>query len=122
MNNSVNWFEIPVVDFEKAKKFYETIMAYEMYTQDMMGYQMGFFQCDKEAVGGAIVKGEGYVPSATGTMVYLNGGDDLNTVLSKVEAAGGKVLVPKKLITEEIGYFAIFLDAEGNKVALHSLK
>jgi predicted enzyme related to lactoylglutathione lyase len=97
-------------------------MGYEMYTQDMMGYQMGFFQCDKEAVGGAIVKGEGYVPSATGTMVYLNGGDDLNTVLSKVEAAGGKVLVPKKLITEEIGYFAIFLDAEGNKVALHSLK
>ncbi len=122
MNNSINWFEIPVLDFSNAKKFYESIMGYEMYTQDMMGYQMGFFKCDKEAVGGAIVKGEGYVPSATGSLVYLNGGDDLNNVLSKVEKAGGKILLPKKLITEEIGYFAIFLDVEGNKVALHSLK
>ncbi|MCX6152279.1 MAG: VOC family protein [Ignavibacteriales bacterium] len=121
MVNAINWFEIPVIDFAKAKKFYESIFGYTMDAQDMMGFQMGFFKCDKEAVGGAIVKGEGYKPSTEGTVVYLNGGDDLTTVLSKVEAAGGKVVLPKTLITAEIGYWAFFIDVEGNKIGLHSV-
>jgi len=83
---------------------------------------MGFLPADpmQGGIGGAIIKGDGYEPCNKGTIVYLNGGDDLQVLLDRVEAAGGKVLTPKTHITEEIGYFAFFLDTEGNKVALHS--
>lgn len=122
IKNSLNWFEIPVSDFERAKKFYSTIYDYEM-PENMIGkVRMGFFLMDFEnqGVGGSICFGEGYVPSQEGALVYLNGGTDLNTVLNRIEAAGGQVLMPKTLITEDIGFFALFIDTEGNRLALHS--
>jgi predicted enzyme related to lactoylglutathione lyase len=67
------------------------------------------------------VQGDDYKPSTEGTLVYLNGGKDLETTLSKVEAAGGKIFVPKTQISPEMGYFAVFMDSEGNKMALHSI-
>lgn len=122
MKNAINWFEIPVQNYERGIKFYETIFGFEMYRMPMGGNEMAFFPCDREGVGGALVYGNGYKPSADGTLVFLNGGDDLSTVLNKVEAAGGAIVVPKTQVTEEIGYFGIFIDTEGNKVALHSQK
>jgi uncharacterized protein len=71
--------------------------------------------------GGGIAQGEGFEPSAKGTIVYLNGGEDLSTPLSKVEDAGGKILMPKTSIGGN-GFMAHFLDTEGNRVALHSMK
>lgn len=122
LTNSVNWFEIPVSDFSRAKLFYSMIYNYEMPDQIMGHMHMGFFQVEKGGIGGAIVEGDGYVPSQEGTMVYLNGGKDLSIVLNRVDKAGGRVLIPKTQISEELGYFAIFLDCEGNKVALHSME
>jgi uncharacterized protein len=124
LKNSLNWAEIPVTDFERAKKFYSTIYDYEMPTQQMGSNLMGFLLMEQESqgVGAGIVKGDGYVPSQEGTLIYLNGGKDLNVVLNRVEAAGGKVLVPKTQITAEIGYFALFLDTEGNKLGIHSME
>ena len=122
MANTINWFEIPANDFERALKFYSTILGVSMEKTNMMGFDMGFFPGEMGEVTGAVVKGEGYVPSDKGALVYLNGGDDLNTVLSKIETAGGKVAVPKTRINDDIVYFAILMDTEGNKVALHSPK
>ena len=122
MANVVNWFEIPVADFERAKKFYETVLAGDMHVQEMMGFKMGFFPMEGEGIGGAICHGEGYKPSLEGTRVYLNGGEDLSIPLSKVEAAGGKIILPKTKITDDIGYMAFFIDTEGNHVAFHSPK
>ncbi|HRE40528.1 MAG TPA: VOC family protein [Ignavibacteria bacterium] len=121
MASAINWFEIPAVDFERGFKFYSAIFGSELTKMDMNGYLMGFFPAEK-GVGGAIVSGEGMEPSQNGVMVYLNGGDDLSDMLAKVEPAGGKVVVPKTQITPEIGYFAVFIDTEGNKVAMHSPK
>ena len=121
--NSINWFEIPVSDFDRAKAFYSEIFDFEMPTMEMAGSLMGFLPHEQgKGVGGAIIKGEGLEPSAQGTTVYLNGGEDLSVVLNRVEQAGGKQVVPKTEITEEIGFFAVFHDTEGNKVALHSMK
>jgi len=122
VKNAINWFEIPVADFERAKGFYEKIFDFEMPAQEMGSFMMGFFPHDRDAggIGGAICGGEGYTPSQGGTLVYLNGGSDLDSVLGRVEGAGGSVAVPKTLINEEIGYFAVFNDSEGNRVALHS--
>ena len=120
MANAVNWFEIPASDYERAKKFYESILATELIpSEDMKGFQMGMFPA-QDGIGGGVIQGKGYVPSAEGSIVYLNAGDDLNVVLDRVEAAGGQVILPKTSIGEN-GYFAFFKDSEGNKVGLHSM-
>ena len=122
MQNAVNWFEIPAKDFKRAVHFYNTIFGIQMVTHEMMGFPMAFFPSDRGGVGGTVIMKEGYEPCTKGTLVYLNGGDDLSIPLSKVEKAGGRVLVPKTEITPEIGYFARFMDTEGNLVAIHSMK
>lgn len=123
MRNTINWYEIPVTDFARAKKFYEHVLGGAIHEQDMMGMTMGFLPMESpEGVGGAIVKGEGYVPTMTGALVYLNADPDVSTYLKRVVEAGGKVLLDKTLITDDIGYMGIFADSEGNRVAFHSPK
>lgn len=127
MKNAVSWFEIPVADFERGKKFYETVLGAEMQDFDMGSpeHKMAFFASAREldAVGGAIMSGPGYEPSEKGALVYLNGGEDLAVPLSRVEKAGGKIHMPKTAIGDgEHGYMALFQDSEGNRVALHSNK
>jgi predicted enzyme related to lactoylglutathione lyase len=122
LKNSLNWFEIPVSNFERAKKFYSTIYDYEMPARQMGPNMMGFLLVEKGGIGGAIVQGEGYKPSQEGALVYLNGGKDLSVVLKRVESAGGKIVLPKTKITDELGYFAIFIDIEDNKLGIHSME
>lgn len=120
--HAINWFELPVLQFNRARAFYSEIFDYEMPERQMGENRMGFLPADPMSggVGGAIVHGRAYQPAAYGPLLYLNGGDDLNTILKRVERAGGKVLQNKTHIGDEIGYFAIFADTEGNRVALHS--
>lgn len=120
--SSLNWFEIPVEDFERGVNFYNSILDCKMHEEKIMGSRMAFFPMEDPGIGGAIIKSEKMKPSIEGTIVYLNGGDDLKVILDRVESFGGKVLVPKTKITDEIGYYAEFLDTEGNRVALHSMK
>ena len=122
MNNLINWFEIPSTDFTRAVKFYKGILGVEIQESEMFGTKMGFFPSDGKNVSGAIVKGEDYKPSMEGVTLYLNGGENLTVVLDKVETNGGKVIVPKTQISPEMGYFAMFIDTEANKIALHSMK
>ncbi len=121
MNNFINWFEIPAGDFKRAVSFYGAVLSVSIEETEFFGSQMGFLPSDGTNVSGAIVAGEDYKPSTTGTLIYLNGGKDLQPTLDKVEQNGGKVIVPKTQISEEMGYFAIFIDSEGNKMALHSI-
>ena len=122
MAHVIIWFEIPARDLQRAKRFYEAILQVTM-PETSGPMKMAFFPADwqKGEIGGAVVEGEGYVPSETGTVVYLSGGGDLATVLDRVQGAGGQVLMPKTAIpTEGSGYVAMFLDTEGNKIGLHS--
>lgn len=121
--NALNWFEIAATDIKRAKKFYETVFDIQMEESEMMGMKMATFPFDMNGkVSGALVQAEMYAPSADGAKIYLNGNPDLQTALSKVEKAGGKVQMPKTKITEEIGFMAFFTDSEGNTVGLHSQK
>jgi uncharacterized protein len=119
--NALNWFEIPVVDFVRAKTFYEALLGNPIEPMEMGPITMGFLSSDPNGVGGAIVHSEDSVPSKQGTMVYLNGGDDLAPMLARVEKAGGSIAVPKTDIGNNFGFFAHFIDTEGNKVGLHSM-
>lgn len=120
MANAINWFEIPATNFDRAKNFYSEIFKAEMALNNINGLEMAFLNAPEGGVGGAIVKGESYIPSKEGTLPYLNGGENLATVLDRVESAGGTVVMPKTQISEEVGYMAVFMDTEGNRIALHS--
>ncbi|MEM7036516.1 MAG: VOC family protein [Bacteroidota bacterium] len=120
MANVINWFEIPASNFDRALKFYGAVLNQELQQQEIMGTQMGFFNNENDGVSGSVCYGEGYVPSATGALVYLSGGQDLAEPLGRVESAGGQVVMPKTKISDEIGYMAVFMDSEGNRMAFHS--
>jgi predicted enzyme related to lactoylglutathione lyase len=115
--HAIAWFEIPVTDFERARSFYNAILAFQMPDMQMGPNRMGFLPHQQGAgVGGAIVLG-----SAQGTLAYLTAGDDLAVVLGRVGAAGGQVVVPKTAIAPDMGFYAVFQDTEGNRVGLHSM-
>jgi predicted enzyme related to lactoylglutathione lyase len=120
--NILNWFEISVSDIARAKKFYETIFSIQMEEMDMMGMKMVSFPYDymNGKLSGALVQSDMHKPSVDGVKVYFNGNPDLDVALSKVEAAGGKIIMPKSKISDDIGHMAFFIDTEGNAVALHS--
>lgn len=121
MENLINWFEIPATDFSRAVSFYKSILGLDIKETQMFGTKMGFFPTDGKNVSGAIVQGEDYKPSTDGVIAYLNGGNDLQNVLNKVENSNGKIIVPKTQISPEMGYFGMFIDTEGNKMAVHSI-
>ncbi|HEX4922804.1 MAG TPA: VOC family protein [Bdellovibrionales bacterium] len=120
--NFFGWVEIPASDIERAAKFYSAILGVQLKVTNDPNYNaaMVFLPHHDEGVTGALVKAEGYVPSAQGTLAFIDGGNDLSPMLARVEPAGGKVLVKKTLISKDVGYFAMFLDSEGNRVALYS--
>jgi uncharacterized protein len=125
MRNAINWFDIPVKDLNRAKKFYESILDIFIEVQPSVrgDYKMGMLPYDmnNEGVGGMLVEGKDCEPSRQGVFIYLNGGEDLNIPLAKVEKAGGKVLMPKTSIGPN-GFMAQFEDTEGNRLGLHSWK
>ena len=120
MNSYISIFEIPATDISRAIRFYEGILDVKIEKMEFPGMQMGILPYEEQMVTGVIMKGEGYEPSANGITIYLNAGEDLQLVLDKVEKNGGKVIIPKTAHADESGYFALFLDSEGNKMGLHS--
>lgn len=117
--NALNWFEIPVTDVARAKKFYETVFDINMHNMEMMGMQMVMFPSQSPKSGGALVQSPNHKPSAEGSIIYLNANPNLQLVLNKIESAGGKITLPKTSIGEN-GNMAFFIDTEGNLVGLHS--
>jgi len=121
-DNCLNWFEIPVENLQRAKYFYQKIFSIEMSEDTMMEMRMAFFPSEhgNGKVGGALVKSEMHKSNTEGVLVYLNANPDVSVVLEKIEEEGGIILMGKTLLTPEAGYIAMFLDPEGNRIALHS--
>jgi len=120
--NALSWFEIYVADFDRARRFYQTILN-ETLTEVPMndGGKMAIFPFDQESgVGGALTSMEGCTPGGSGTIVYLNVEGQLDTVVSRVAEAGGKVLRERMPIPPH-GFIAFIQDTEGNSVGLHSM-
>ena len=122
--NLVGWFEIPVLDMDRAIKFYETVFDIKLNRQQMGPADMAWFPGAENgpgASGSLVSEGDLYKPSHDGSLIYFNSlKGDLSLELAKVIEAGGKVLQEKQMITEEIGYYGMFEDSEGNRIALHS--
>jgi len=120
MPNVINWFEIPVSDIKRAINFYSKVLDVKLIEVEMMGSKMSFLPGDEKSVSGALIQNEDYSPSEKGVLIYLNGGDDLSDMLDRVRRANGLVIVDKMMVSLEIGFIAIFIDSEGNKIAIHS--
>lgn len=126
MKNAISWFEIPTTDLSRAQQFYETIFQMKMVPMDFPSMQMRMFPVEDtenpHAVSGALAYApDFYKPIGNGTLVYLNANPDVQFVLDRVEAAGGKIVVPKTHIGDDIGDMGVFIDTEGNRVAVHSV-
>jgi predicted enzyme related to lactoylglutathione lyase len=125
-NNVCGWFEIPVMDMDRAVKFYETVFEYKMHRENVGELDMAWFPFNMEAYGspGSLALApDFYKPSDQGTLVYLTANSgNLANEMGRVEAAGGKVEMEKKQISEEHGYMGVFTDSEGNRIAMHSRK
>ena len=119
----IGWFEIPVADMERAKNFYEAVFQVEIKLQDFGETKMGWFPADhgKPGAAGSLIQNKDwYKPSENqGILIYFNS-LDVQRELDRIEPNGGKIVQPKTQISPEIGFMAVFLDTEGNRIALHS--
>ena len=119
MEKLVSWVEIPAADFKRAVMFYNTILGIELQEIDCGTEKMACFPSGE----GAISFAPGFNPSKDGVLVSLNTGDDLDNTLRRIENNGGTIVQPKtKIQVENRGYFALFIDCEGNKLGLYGDK
>ncbi len=118
----VGWFEIPVTDMDRARKFYESVFEIQISIHDLDGFIMGWFPMDHEKKGasGSLVKHNMYNASLThGPLIYFSCKDVINE-LGRTEASGGEILQTKKEIGDGYGFMALIKDSEGNRIGLHS--
>lgn len=121
---TISWFEIPVIEMNRAKTFYEKVFDAKLHLQDIVDLKMAFFPWDENSrgAGGALIEaGDHYKPSHEGCQIYF-ACEDVAVILKQVEKAGGEVLQEKTEINPEHGYMGLFEDSEGNRIALHSEK
>ncbi len=124
--NVIGWVEIPVLDMERAIHFYEEVFQNKLTRHQMGPLDMAWFLGSEDgdlpgSAGSLVYNKDFYKPSPDGTLVYFTGpSGDLNNELSRVEDAGGKVIITKKQISPDIGYMGVFLDTEGNRIAIHT--
>src|SRR5882672_11425658 len=98
MRNTVYWVEIPATDFARARKFYETVFNVELILVPTMPrgkYAIFPVNIESQGAGIAVIEGEGYKAVDKGAIVYLDRNEDLSIPLSRVENAGGKIILPK---------------------------
>ncbi|MDO9512410.1 MAG: VOC family protein [Bacteroidales bacterium] len=123
-NNMVGWFEIPVSDMERAIRFYETVFQIDLCRQQMGPLDMAMFPWNETGFGttGALVfHMDYYKPQSNGVLIYFTSrAGDVNDELSRIEITGGSIVQVKTRISDDIGYMAVIIDCEGNRIALHS--
>ncbi len=124
--NVVGWFELPVKNMERAIDFYEQVFDFKIERHKMGELDMGWFpvaQGKPGSMGSLVQMPSFYKPSHDGALIYFNApSGDLDNEMNRVEKAGGKIMMPKKHIADDIGYMGLFEDTEGNRVAMHSVR
>jgi len=116
MDPLISWVEIPATDFHRAVGFYQTILNLEFKVMEGNDEKMAFFPSGE----GAISQAPGFKPCKDGVLISLNTGAELDATLERIRENGGSIVQPKtKIQAENRGYFALFIDSEGNKVGLY---
>lgn len=121
MKHLINWIEIPVTDMKRAIGFYFKILGITFNEMEIGTIKYALFPTDDRFNCGALVQGEYYKPSADGVTIYLDGGNGLDNILSKVKTAGGNVIMEKTFLSAEAGNIGLFIDSEGNRIGLQNM-
>jgi len=119
--NALSWFEIPATDLPRATRFYQTVLDLKLKPEAMGPLQLSVFSYAQPGVGGCLIAGDGHLPAAVGTVVYLVV-SRLDEALDRVDRAGGRIALPKTALPDGLGFFAHIIDSEGNRVGLHALQ
>lgn len=116
MKKRIAWVEIPAVQMERAVKFYNALLGINMEILDFGREKMACFPNDE----GAISVSPGFRPSKDGVLVSFDMGSELEQAVGTVSSMGGEIVQPiTKIEAEGRGFFALFVDPEGNKVGLY---
>ena len=116
MERLISWVEIPAIDMERAVKFYNAAFQLDLEIADFGKEKMACFPNGE----GAISQAPGFAPSRDGALVSFNAGKDIQEKIDRVMLLGCEILKGKtKIEAEDFGYFAMFVDTEGNKVGLY---
>jgi predicted enzyme related to lactoylglutathione lyase len=118
VRQAINWFEIPTKDLDRAATFYEKLLNREL-RREHYGEPMAIFLSNKDGVGGTLVQRADQAPSTSGVLVYLNADGVLDEAIKRAPQIGGTVDVPVTVIPGGFGSYAVVVDTEGNRVALH---
>lgn len=121
MHTKINWFEIPCVDFGRATKFYETLFDTKLTLDQSGPVKMAIFMDAARNASGCVVQSEQCRPSAEGPVIYLDATPSIDKILGRIEPAGGKILMGKMELPNDLGFIGHFIDSEGNRLALHQV-
>ena len=119
MTDRIVWFDIPTVDLDRAIEFYAAVLNCEITREEATSGTIGVLLHEDGEIAGCLFKKEGYPPSDTGPLMYLNVNSGLKEALETATRLGGKI-VQDILAISPYGYRAIIIDSEGNRIALHS--
>ena len=121
MKNAVVWSEIAVADMKRATAFYEKLLDGRLKHEYYGPFRIALFPHAEDGVGGCLMHGEGYEPSAKGTVTYLAAAPGIDAALERARAAGAKLLMPRTALPGEQGFIAHIADSEGNRIGLHAM-
>ena len=118
------WIEIPVKDLERAMRFYQAVFGLkptEIGDDGVRRTTVLANMTQEGRPGISLNQTQNFEPSNRGPLVYIDTGEDLTQQFSRIEPAGGKQVEPKTSMGDA-GYYATFLDSEGNLLAMYSYK
>jgi predicted enzyme related to lactoylglutathione lyase len=119
--SALTWFEIPTVDFERARAFYDAILETTLRTEAFGPARIALFPYERPGIGGCLDEGSASRPSQDGVVVYLDATGRLDRALELAVSAGGRIAAPKTALPPGMGHVAHIIDTEGNRVGLHAI-
>ena len=112
-NHPIVHVEIPAANTAEAAKFYNALFDWKMRYEESVDYHM--FTPQVGPGGGFVALGDN---KPGDVLVYVDS-DDIDADLARVEQLGGKIVQPKMEIPHT-GWFGIFTDPTGNRMALYT--
>jgi predicted enzyme related to lactoylglutathione lyase len=107
--------EIPSKDVGKNSKFYADAFGWKITAFEELDYSM--FEAG-DGPGGGFIAGDSSMYKPEQLVVYLES-TDIDADLKKIESLGGKTVMAKTEIPG-FGWYALFTDPEGNRLALYT--
>lgn len=122
--HTIVWFELPVSDLARSRRFYEQIFEVQLATDERFPGLAMFPKRTSSSISGALIEihhpGLTGKASTDGTIVYLSCDGQLDAVVKRTLAAGGKLLEEVAQLPAGIGWTAQIQDLDGNRVGLHA--